>query len=238
MGTGTQTGGSVVVTVIMNDADVPPGHLGRVLDDHAVSMDLVRAYAGEPFPALESTEAIVVLGGEMGAYDTHAYPYLASEKRFLADAAERGIPILGICLGCQLLADALGGSVHLADAPEYHLGPVEVLGDDATVTALGTGATFALHRDTWHLPPGAELVARTAGFNHAFRLGSALGVQSHPELTLDILRSWLETPKGDDLATAAGSDALAIIEDFERVGNETAEVAGRFFGAWLHEIGA
>ena len=228
----------MVVTVIMNDPDVLPGHLGRVLDERSVPMELVRVCVGDPLPDIADVEAVVVLGGEMGAYDTETHPYLDPEKRFVADAADRAIPVLGICLGCQLLADALGGSAYLADAPEYHLGPIEVVRHDATVGALAEGRTFALHRDTWKLPPGAELIARTDGFNHAFRMGSVLGVQSHPELTFDILRSWLETPEGDDLARAAGTSASAVLGDFERAEQEVAAVADEFFGAWLDEIGA
>ncbi|MCL1599189.1 MAG: type 1 glutamine amidotransferase [Actinomycetia bacterium] len=227
----------MTITVLVNDVDVPPGHLERVATTRSVEIRLVRLHAAEPLPDAHDLEAVVVLGGEMGAYDTERFPYLTEEKRFLAEAVALGVPILGICLGCQLLADALGGSVLLADEPEYHFGPIKTLGTDRVVATLASGPSIALHRDTWTPPPGGSLLGRSGRFNHAFRFGSALGVQPHPEVTSDTLVSWLETPEGEALARAAGTDARTVIVDFLEVEADTIAVAERFFTAWLDEVG-
>lgn len=228
----------MTITVLVNDAHVPAGHLARVARKRRIPLDYVRLSAGDVLPDPAGVEAVVVLGGEMGAYDTDVYPYLLPERQFLEAVVALGTPTLGICLGCQLLADALGGSAYLADAPEYHLGPIEVLETDVVAEQLASGPAFALHRDTWALPPGATLVARTTGFNHAFRFGSALGVQSHPELTEETLSVWLATPEGVELATAAGTDGATVLREFSDAANETRRVATRFFGAWFDEVGA
>jgi GMP synthase (glutamine-hydrolysing) len=225
----------MTITVLKNDVDVPPGHLERVAVRQGIEMRVVRLYAGDPLPDPRSVDSVVVLGGEMGAYDTERFPYLAEEKRFLEEVVSLGVPVLGICLGCQLLADALGGSAYLADVPEYHLGPIETIGSDPVVDTLGAGPSIALHRDTWVLPPGGRLLGRTEGFNHAFRFGSALGVQPHPEVTSDTLASWLDSPEGEALALAAGTEAARVIADFLNVEAGTIDVADRFFTAWFDE---
>lgn len=228
----------MMITVLENDADVPSGHLARVAAGCGIGLDVVRLHARESLPDPRAVESVIVLGGEMGAYDIDGFPYLPDEKRFLAQAVALGIPVLGICLGCQLLADALGGSAYLADAVEYHLGPIEIIEPDPVVDVLGAGPSIALHRDTWSLPPGGVLLARTGEFNHAFRLGSALGVQPHPEVTSETLASWLSTPEGEALAGAAGTDAGRVLSDFVEIEVETKVLADRFFRAWFDEVGA
>lgn len=226
-----------VVTVLENDSDVPAGHLERVAASRKATLESVRLFAGDPLPDPSQVDVVVVLGGEMGAYDSDTYPYLAREKTFLAEVAALRRPTLGICLGCQLLAEALGGSAYLADTPEYHLGPIEILQEDDVIEPLGSGPSFSLHRDTWVLPPGATLLGRTARFNHAFRLGAAVGVQSHPELTEGTLSVWLSTAEGADLARAAGTAADVIAGEFSSVADATERVATNFFNAWFDHVG-
>jgi GMP synthase (glutamine-hydrolysing) len=223
------------LTVLHNDATVPAGHLGRIASSRGINVHEVRLDAGDHLPNPAGVEAVVVLGGAMGVYDTDAYSYLVPEMQFLRDAVAMERPVLGICLGCQLLAQALGGSAYRSEAPEYHVGAIATI-DDAVVGTLSAGPSLSFHRDTWDLPPGAELVGRTDGFNHAFRKGSALGVQSHPELTQSTLNVWLTDPGFASMAKAANTDTTTIAADFLAVASKASVVADHFFNAWLDEV--
>ena len=223
------------VTVLRNDAQVPPGRLDRVARDRGIGLELVALDAGDELPAVDTVESVVVLGGEMGAYDEDRYPHIAAEKRFLAEAVDAGIPVLGLCLGCQLLADALGGRAYLADRPELYFGPLERIASDGVVDHLTPGPTLSIHWDTWDLPPGGELLAQSARYPQAFRLGSAIGIQPHPEVDLVIVASWLESDGGAALATEAGVDPGEVLGALASGERHVAALADRFFGAWIDE---
>ena len=223
------------ITVVRNDLQVPPGHIERVIRDRGHGFELVCLDEGDQLPDLDQVEAVVVLGGEMGVYDVAAFPYLLEEKAFLTAAVEAGIPVLGVCLGCQLLAESLGGSAYLADGPELTLAPLPVEVDDEVVSLLAGGPTLTIHRDTWDLPPGGTLIARSDRYNQAFRFGSALGIQSHPEVDEAIVESWMTRAAGEKVAREEGLDASAVLTSFRSVADEVSDLADEFFGAWLIE---
>lgn len=226
------------VFVLRNDPVVPPGLLADVLDERGIAWGLVALDESDALPGLEDVAALIVLGGRMGVYDEGAYPYLAAEKRYLAAATAASIPVLGICLGCQLLADGLGGRAYLAEQPECRFGTLEVMDDDPVLAPLSERPVLSMHQDTWDLPPGGLLVARTEQFPQAFRYGSALGLQPHPEASPDIVAGWVESAGGVDLLRRAGSDGEWLVE---RMLSERAEVeatAHAVFGAWLDGVGA
>lgn len=226
------------LTVIRNDADVPPGHLARVAAARGIDVEMVALDAGAALPRLVDVEAIAVLGGEMGAYDTDRFPFLVDEKAWLAEAAGAGIPVLGICLGCQLLADALGGSAFLADRPEVAFGTLDVLEPDPVVDALGRAPSLWTHRDTFSVPPGARLVARSDRFDHAFRSGSVLGIQAHPEIDPSTIAVWTSDPAIEPFLAAGGhtpDEVRAWVDDHAE---DIAATADEVFGAWFDEAAA
>jgi GMP synthase (glutamine-hydrolysing) len=225
----------VRVTIIRNDPYVPPGHLARVCRERGHDVEVVALDAGQALPPLGSVSAIAVLGGEMGAYDTDIHPYLETEKAFLADAVERDIPVLGLCLGCQLLADALGGTAYLAPVPEATFDVLDVVAEDPVVGILGLRRSLALHRDTWDLPPGSRLIARSGAYDQAFRMGSALGIQTHPEATPAIVTDWLADRSGHDLVVSAGASPKGLLDAIAAASHEMALTADAVFGAWLDE---
>ncbi|HEY3902035.1 MAG TPA: type 1 glutamine amidotransferase [Chthoniobacter sp.] len=142
-------------------------------------------YAAEPPPALESFDLLVIMGGGMNIYQHRDYPWLVQEKEFLRQAIAAGKPILGICLGAQLLADVLGGKVY--QNPEKEIGwfPVRFL-DRATPFAAFPEAMNVMHwhGDTFDLPRGSRLVAESAGCpRQAFIWGDhVVGLQFHLEM--------------------------------------------------------
>ena len=200
---------------------------------------VVRLDMGEVLPDPDSVLGVAALGGAMGAYDEGEYPFLAVEKLFLATCTEREIPVLGICLGCQLLADALGGRAYLAASAEVVFAPVELTSDgkkDPIMAALGGRRVIRFHQDTFDLPRGATLLATGGGFNHAFRVGTAVGIQPHPEVTPSLLGGWLADGDARRLAIDSGTDPDALVEAFTAAEAEVRETAAAVFDAWIDEI--
>ncbi len=136
------------------------------------------------------------MGGPMNADDDARYPGLAAERRLLAEAVDADVPVLGVCLGMQLLARALGAQVHRAHGTEIGFGTVDVVAPDPVLAPLGARPqVLHWHSDAADLPVGATLLAASGVTPvQAFRAGSALGLQFHLEVDDDLLRSWLATP--------------------------------------------
>jgi len=175
-----------------------------------------------PPSPVESYDALVVLGGGMNVGEAERRPYLRAEIALLEDALARGRPVLGICLGAQLLAAAAGASVHRARTPEIGWREVELCSAaaaDHVVGALPRRFTaYQWHSYAFEIPFGAVELARNEVCPQAYRLGDcAWGVQFHPEVTEEILADWFASYEVDPDAVAMGFDPQVA----------TAEVAGR-----------
>jgi GMP synthase-like glutamine amidotransferase len=222
--------------ILVNDASVPPGRLLGEAIRYGHTVELVRLYDGEQFPDFGSFDAVVALGGEMGAYDVTEFPFLVDEKLFLASMVERGVPVLGLCLGGQLLADALGGEAFLANRPEVGFEKVDLLVEgDPVAEALSSGKMVTFHRDTWTMPPGATLIARSQRFNQAFRFGTAVAVQPHPEVTQTWFLTWATSGGGPELIEQAGTDREKLMAEVASSETDMERAAEAFFGAWFAE---
>lgn len=223
------------VLVFQHGATIHPGRLGRVLRDAYFEMEIIALDEGDPIPVGGEWAGVVSLGGAMGAFEEQKYPWLVAEKQFLADAMADGMPALGICLGAQMLADALGGRSRNSDRG-HEVGVVTVSlteegADDPVICGLG-GELPAWHFNTFDLPPGATLLATSDRFPHAFRLGSAVAIQSHPEATPAIISGWIAHPAAVAQLEGAGIDGVALVAEIEANAEEAALVAHRVFGAW------
>ena len=158
-------------------------------------------HAGAPLPALDAVGLLVVMGGPMSVHQHRDFPWLVDEKRFLAAAIEARKPVLGICLGAQLLADALGGKVFQNAEKEIGWHPVRII--DRTPLFAHFPETLTpmhWHGDTFTIPAGARRVAESdATANQAFVFGDRIvGVQFHPEIA-EIMPAdldGLKTPPG------------------------------------------
>jgi GMP synthase (glutamine-hydrolysing) len=227
------------VLVLQHDADAGPGYLGEALTAAGLEMHLVDPVAGEDLPPLAGWSALVSLGGRMGAYEDEAYPWLAPEKRLLAAAAAAGLPTLGICLGCQILADALGGRVYPGSGREVGVVRLDLTAEgraDPVVRHLD-GPVAVSHADTWDLPAGATLLAASARYRQAFRRGSALGLQPHPEVSPEPFARWVRA-KPREALERDGIDPEAAIEAVRANAAAQQALAARLFGAWAAEVGA
>src|SRR5581483_2514267 len=158
------------------------------------------------------------MGGPMGAYEDAAHPWLTGEKRWIAEAVRAGVPYLGVCLGAQLLAAALGARVHPGDAPEVGVLPVRLTTEgraDPVLSVLG-GEFPALqwHGDTFDIPAGAVCLGESAAYPHqAMRFGEvAYAVQFHVEVTDQMFAEWGQVPAYAASAQAAlGPDGFDLL---------------------------
>jgi GMP synthase-like glutamine amidotransferase len=185
-----------------------------------VELDTRRVFEGTEIPwPCPDVDGLVVMGGPMSAHSDEGFPSRESELRLMADAVDRGIPTLGVCLGAQLLAVASGGSVYPgASGSEIGWGPVELLpacaGDDLFDGLPNSLTVLHWHGDTFSLPPGAERLMSNSNYrNQAFRLGeSAWGVQFHLEVTEVAV---------DGFVTAFAADAASIDGGADRIRTAT-----------------
>lgn len=223
----------VRVAVVNHNVELVPGRLQPFLD----RVEAVDVWApGGVYP--DGVDAAVVLGGFMGAYDTVTHGWLEAEKDWVRRLVTADKPVLGICLGAQLLADALGGLAFLAPQPEVGVIEVSLTPEGARhplARLLGKRAFFA-HQDTFRLPPGATLLATTDSYPAVFEVGSALAVQAHPETATDEAIAWADYPEFD-LPARIGLSKRDYIEQLRDHRAEAEAAARRLFGAWFGGLG-
>ena len=179
--------------IIQNDPEVPPGNL---IDHLSIPYVIHHPYRDGIIPEPEQISALIVLGGAMGAHDDARHPFLTDLKALIRAVATARIPYLGICLGGQLLAAALGAKVVSNRWEELGTMPVSLTPagqEDLLFSGIAeTFSTFQWHHDSFDIPAGGVLLASSAACCHqAFRMGDAAwGLQFHPEVTEAIIRSW------------------------------------------------
>jgi GMP synthase-like glutamine amidotransferase len=173
-----------------------PGLLGEAFQRRGAALDINCLYQAEPVRDPAGYDALLIMGGDMNVYQEEQYPWLAPETAFIRQAALRDQPTLGVCLGGQLLARALGAIVRLGGAPEIGLAEIvlNAAGQaDPLFAGLGRLEITEWHDDTFDIPAGAVALASSAGCaNQAFRYGArTYGLQFHPEVTPGLLEEWI-----------------------------------------------
>jgi GMP synthase-like glutamine amidotransferase len=174
-----------------------PGVLADVFARHGVELELRCPYRGEPLPRASGYDFLVVLGGPMGVYERDRYPFIDAEAELVRNAVAEGLPVLGLCLGSQIIADALGGRVTRHFAKEIGAMTVDLTAEgraDPLFDGLDASlSVFQWHGDTFSVPPGGVRLAKSkVTANQAFRHGRATyGFQFHLEVTVDMVEAWL-----------------------------------------------
>ena len=186
------------VLCVRNDRDDTLGIAAPALADAGVPVIRLDAFEAEPrWPGIDEISGLVAFGGEMNADETERYPYLLTQRQLMRQAVDAGMPVLGICLGAQMLARALNAAVYRAPLRELGFKPVRITEAGQTDPLLGAfhsgDRVFQWHEDTFDLPDGAELLAAGDDVQvQAFRMGRhAWAVQFHFEVDATGVDAWL-----------------------------------------------
>jgi GMP synthase-like glutamine amidotransferase len=221
-----------------------PGHFATFLDAHRVPWKLVQLDCGEPVPAAsEPFAGLAFMGGPMSANDELAWTQPVLE--LMRDAKTRGVPMIGHCLGGQMMSRAFGGEVRRNPVKEIGWNPVKVedtptarrwFGDD-----LHEFITFQWHGETFSLPPGAERILTGAYCpNQAYVVDDThLGLQCHVEMTPEMIASWIASGRGE-IESARASPAVQSVERITREMPERlpglGSTADRLYARWMEKL--
>ncbi len=220
-----------------------PGYFAAYLDAKRIPWELVDAAGGEPIPADPGAFAgLTFMGGPMSVNDD--LPWIAPELELIRQAVGAGVPCLGHCLGGQLMSKALGGAVTRNPVKEIGWGMVEaVAGPEAErwLGGLREFLAFHWHGETFSIPPGAARILGNAHCpNQAFALGKHLGMQTHVEMTPDMIRAWY-ADAGDEVTPHAGPSVQTAAEATERLDERVRAlnaVAARLYDRWVEGLAA
>ena len=239
--------------VFQHEAVEHPGSLGDAWRADGIAWDTAELDAGDAIPPLDRYDALVVMGGPMDVWQEAEHPWLVAEKHAIRHfVAELRRPFLGICLGHQLLADALSGAVALAPRPEVGIATValtEAGRRDPLFRGFGTDVvTLQWHgAEVTRLPPGATVLAgNEACAVQAFRWGAhAYGIQFHPEITEATIAEWdsiaeygryLRTALGEDGAVRLAAETRARLPAFTAEARLVHQNFRRILAAELTEV--
>ncbi|CAN5418811.1 type 1 glutamine amidotransferase [soil metagenome] len=192
------------VLFIYNDPIAPEAILGEVFTERGFDIDTFNVVpvdqTDDPaaidieFPDPLNYDVIVPLGSRWSVYDDALRAgWVGAQMATVREAVDAGVGVLGVCFGGQLVAQALGGTVR--KAPSTELGWHEIITDRTDL--IPDGPWFEWHSDQFSIPPGATELARNAHSSQAFVLGTAMGLQFHPELNEALLQMWIDDDKGD-----------------------------------------
>ena len=220
------------------------GLLGNALRERGIQYRALDIARGEPVPKdVRGVGGLIVLGGPMGAYEHEKYPFLRSESALIEKAIAAGRPVLGICLGAQLIAQVLGARVFAGDKREVGWAPITLTADGRDDPLFVGGddvlTVFHLHGDTYELPPDAANLATSALYEQqAFRWGDVVyGFQFHIEFTESIIARLAQEPESQRYMSEAGADVKKIVTETAAHVRTLADTTQRIFETYFLQCG-
>jgi GMP synthase-like glutamine amidotransferase len=215
--------------IVQHEQPTPPGRIGEWLAEQDVEVDVLRIDEEARTPSPRDYDLMVSLGSEFATYND-SIPFIPREIELIRAAADANVPILGVCFGGQLMARALGGKSFKADRSE--IGWVSVRTNDPDL--VPDGPWFNWHFDSFTLPPGAKLIAETDAGPQAYVIGRNLGLQFHPEVTPEIMDSWVGAYRHE--LDAEGVDPDALLEETKRRAPQARKTTERLLNNFLDGI--
>lgn len=230
------------VVVFQHDPFEDLGFFAEVLDKQNADYRVIRLFDGEmPEESWEQVKALILLGGPMNVGDEANYPFLRWEKRIIRAAIDETVPVLGICLGAQLIASTLGSPVFHGAVKEIGWSPISITPHGQVDSLLGylpeNATVFQWHGDGFELPAGAILLASSQHYRtQAFRLGKSIyGLQFHLEVTPRMIERWLDE-RSKDLALSPYVQSDKILADTQSYSPALKYYGERFFSEFLRRV--
>ena len=219
-----------------------PGYFAIALERSQIPWRLVRVDAGEAVPEDPGMfSGIAFMGGPMSVND--ALPWIDPVLRLIRSAVARDVPVIGHCLGGQLMAKALGGAVTMNPVKEIGWGEVDLVDSESTRRWFGDDLTrftaFHWHGETFTNPQGAEAVlSNSYCANQGFVLGKHIGMQCHVEMTVELIESWCRSGAREiaESASPAVQAASEIERDLDRRLANLHAVADRIYARWMEGL--
>jgi GMP synthase-like glutamine amidotransferase len=215
--------------IIQHEEPTPPGLLGEWLDQQNAEVEILRIDLEEKVPDARDYQLIASLGSEFAAFDD-SVPFVHRESELIRQAAAHEVPVLGLCFGGQLMARALGGTSFRSGRSEIGWLPVRTKDPDL----IPEGPWFQWHFDSFTLPPGAKLLADTEVGPQAYVIGRSLGLQFHPEVTPEIMDSWVRAYRHE--LDGDGVDPDALLEETKRQAPSVRLRTMQLFNSFLENI--
>jgi len=219
-----------------------PGYFATYLEQRSIALQLVPLDEGASVPRdARCFSGLVFMGGPMSVHDD--LPWIAPALELVRDAVRKDVPVLGHCLGGQLMATAFGGKVGPNPVKEIGWGEVRVAQNELARAWLGdlpAFESFHWHGETFSIPPGATRMLESPHCaNQAFALGKHFGMQCHVEMTEELVRLWLRGG-ADEIRAAAGSPAVQKPEEIQRNLEARLQalhaVANRIYDRWTEGL--
>ena len=207
---------------IINDSEVTAGSLpNSIISINAWDIN---------WDDLSLDDNYIILGGHMGSYDDQKFTYLQEEKEWIKYAINSNAKILGICLGSQLIADAMGGAAFLSKNIEFGFKNLEFLVDDSLFDDFKNTKVFSWHRDTFNIPPEATLIAKTE-YPQIYSIKNSLALQFHPEIKLDLFENWYDS----DLSKKelANYDVYSELNYLKDNSQQLEKTMHNFYNKWI-----
>jgi GMP synthase-like glutamine amidotransferase len=226
------------VAIFRHTATEGPGYLAEFLDERNIPWQLIAIDAGDAVPRnVSAYSGLVFMGGPMNVNDD--LPWIAKVGALIRGAVAKDVPLLGHCLGGQLISRALGGVVSRNPVKEIGWGEVRVSDNDIARGWFGNMQSFPAfhwHGETFTLPQGAtHLLSSAYCANQAYAIGKHLALQCHVEMTAGMIASWCEV--GLDEVVASSSPAVQSVEEMQQQAVDRLprlhSVAGRLYGHWI-----
>ncbi|MGN6168852.1 MAG: type 1 glutamine amidotransferase [Solirubrobacteraceae bacterium] len=216
------TSGVTRALVIQHEKPTPGGYVYRWLEERGTDQETYRIDVEDRVVDPREYQLIVSLGSEFAAFDD-SVPWIAKERQLLLEATHNDVPTLGICFGGQLLARVLGGRAYRSEIAEIGWHPVK----SRDHSMVSNGPWFQWHFDTFTVPEGAALIADSGVGPQAFTIGCSLGLQFHPEVTPEIMDSWVAAYRHE--LDQEGVDPDLLLKETRQRAAETRAAAWRLF---------